>query len=186
MPFRPFQFAALIAAMVFGAALPAAARPLAADETETLDRSVGRYLSAIGSKNAEGIVAAIPPRVLNVFAGTAGIEAKNLNATLQKQTAEMMKDSSFSELTYDGTSLDATDVTMADGTPITWVTVPTAFTAVVKGTKTRNEQPLLALNEGGKWYFMRIDGPQQKMIAALAYPFLSEAAMPEATVTPVN
>jgi hypothetical protein len=186
MPLRPLRLALLAAILMAGSALSAWARPLTAEEAESLNKAVTRYLSSIQSRNAESIVNAIPPRVLNIFAGTAGIEAKDLNAVLEKQTAELMKDSSFTDLTSDQTALDATDATMDDGTKVTWVAVPTAFTATVKGKKTRNEQALLALDEGGKWYFLRIDGAQQKMIAALAYPFLANATMPEPKVTPIN
>ncbi|MFN0115107.1 MAG: hypothetical protein ACKVPY_10565 [Paracoccaceae bacterium] len=175
----------LTALLALGVLQPAQARPLTEDEAEALDKAVSRYLSASGSKNAEGIVAAIPPRVLNVFAGAYGIEAKNLDKTLIEQTAAMMKQASFSDLTSDQTALDAADVAMADGTAVTWVIVPTAFTAETKGNKTRNEQPLLALNEGGKWYFMRIEGEEVRKIVAFAYPFLAEAVLPEARVTPI-
>jgi hypothetical protein len=180
---RTTRLAALALALL-ALASAASARPLTPEEADKLGGAVNRYLSAIGSEDSEGIVSAIPPRILNVFAGTAGIEAKDLKPTLEKQMSAMMKDSSFSDLTSDQTALDATDVTMADGTPVTWAVVPTVFTAEVKGKKTRNEQPLLALSEGGKWYFLRIDGPQARMLAALAYPFLGDATLPEARVTP--
>jgi hypothetical protein len=184
--FRPAPFRLVIAsAAAILAALPAMSRPLTPEESGKLGASVDRYLSAIGSEDTEGIVNAIPPRILNVFAGTAGIEAKDLKPTLQKQMEAMMKDSSFTDLTSDQSALDATDVTMSDGTPVTWAVVPTAFTADVKGKKTRNSQPLLALSEGGKWYFLRIDSPQARMLASLAYPFLSDAKLPEANSTAI-
>jgi hypothetical protein len=57
--------------------------------------------------------------------------------------------------------------------------------AETDGKATMNRMALLALNEGGKWYFVKVDGPQQKQIAAIAYPFVAEAAIPEPVVSPV-
>jgi hypothetical protein len=178
----------LIAGFLLGAmlALPAAARPLTSEEETGLAQSMDLYLRAIGSGNAERIVKGIPPRILNIFAGTAGIEAKNLEKTLIDQTAAMMAGSRFSDIAADRAALDAGDAVLADGTAVTWVVVPTAFTAETGGARTRNAQPMLALREGDRWYFVRIDGDQQKQMVTIAYPFLSEVRFPAATVTPVQ
>ena len=176
----------LLVAVLFGIALalPAAARPLTPDEEAGLAKSMDIYLRAIGAGNAERIVNGIPPRILNIFAGTSGIEAKNLEKTLTDQTAAMMAGSRFTDIAADRTALDAGDATLADGTGVTWVVVPTAFTAETGGARTRNAQPMLALREDEKWYFVRIDGEQQKQMVTIAYPFLSDVTFPAATVTP--
>jgi hypothetical protein len=171
-------------AITFALAMPAAARPLSPDEDAALTRSMDSYLRAIGSGNAERIVKGIPPRIMNIFAGTSGIEARNLEKTLIDQTAQMMKGSSFTDIGADRRALDAQDAALADGTPITWVVVPTAFTAETNGARTRNEQPMLAIREGEKWYFVRIDGPAQQQMVAMGYPFLAKATFPAARVTP--
>jgi hypothetical protein len=175
-----------IAALALGLllALPAAARPLSPEEEAALTRSMDNYLRAIGSGDAERIVKGIPPRIMNIFAGTSGVEAKDLEKTLVEQTAAMMKGSSFTEIGADRSALDAQDATLADGSAVTWVVVPTAFTAEANGTRTRNEQPMLAIREGDGWYFVRIDGPAQQQMVAMGYPFLADVAFPKARVTP--
>lgn len=167
-------------------ALPAAARPLAPDEAKELGKSVDIYLRSIGRSEAERVVSAIPPRVLNVFAGKAGIEAGELIPTLAEQMKTLMKTAKFSDFYSDKSSLDAQDATLADGTVVTWVLVPTAFTAETAAGKTRNEQPLLVLKEGKKWYMMRIEGDAQRQLVGFAYPFLNDVEIPASRSTPLN
>ncbi|MGB3314425.1 MAG: hypothetical protein WBB85_08425 [Albidovulum sp.] len=167
-------------------ALPAFARPLATDEMDTLGKAVDGYLAAIEKADAPAIVSALPPRILNVFAGATGTEAKKLEATLVDQTKAMMKDSRFRDLAYGRSQLVAEDAALADGTAVTWVLIPTAFVSETKSGKTKHEQPLLALNEGGDWYFLRIDGPQSQQLAAIAYPFLAEIEFPPSLASAVK
>jgi hypothetical protein len=171
-------------ALTFAFALPAAARPLSPEEDAALTKSMDSYLYAIGAGDAERIVRGIPPRIMNIFAGTSGIEAKSLEKTLVDQTAKLMKGSKFTDVGADRSAFDAQDAALADGTAITWVVVPTAFTAETKTAKTRNEQPMLAIHEGKRWYFVRIDGPAQQQLVAMGYPFLAGVKFPAAKVTP--
>lgn len=166
-------------------ALPAAARPLEAAEAKALGKSVGIYLRAIGRNETERVVAALPPRVLNVFAGQAGIESKTLNKTLADQMRAMTKGVTFSDFTSDTASMDAQDAVLADGTTVTWVVVPTAFTATTATGKMRNEQPLLVLREGKSWYMMRMDPGAQQMVS-FAYPFLKDVTFPPSRATPIQ
>ena len=128
-------------------ALPLNARALSEEEQAGLTKAVDSYRRVTTAKNAEKIVATIPPRVLNVFAGTA---------------------------------------TLQDGTKVVWAVVPTQFAAEGKAGKSRNSQPLLAILESGKWYFSRIDGPQQQQIVSFAYPFIAGVSLPAATSTPLQ
>jgi len=175
----------LLLACLFTAlvALPAGARPLADTEEKTLSQAVDSYLRATAGGDAEKIVATIPPRVLNVFAGTAGIEAAKVQKALVDQTKGLLKTTKFTDFQSGKGPFDATDSPMADGTTVTWLFVPTEFTTETKGKKTRLKQPLLALEEAGKWYFTRIDGPQQKQLVGFAYPFIDKATLPEASST---
>lgn len=167
-------------------ALPAVARPLSEDEARSLDRALKTYLNATRGNNAETLVKAIPPRIMNVFAGSAGIEASKLEKTLVTQTRALTKGLTVRNPVADESALDATDAALADGTVVTWVVVPTSYEAEKDGKKTLNSQALVALNEAGKWYFVRMDGDQQRQIATIAYPFLAEAMVPAATATPMN
>jgi hypothetical protein len=176
----------LAAGLTLFAAAPVAARPLGAEEATALQKSVDTYLGAIGRRDAGQIIAALPPRVLNVFAGATGIEARKLNSTLVEQTETMMKGATFRDLAAEEGALEATETTLADGTEVTWVLVPTRFTMQSDGKRTLNRQPLLAVRENQTWYFLRVDGAERRQLAALAYPFLAEVAMPEARITPME
>lgn len=167
-------------------ALPVQARPLAEGEQAELMKSVDGYLRALGAANAEKIVATIPPRILNVFSGSSGVEASKVQDALTEQTAGLLKTTKFSDFQASKGPFEATDSTLADGTKVTWVVVPTEFTADSAGKKTRNTQPLLGLMEDGSWYFTRIDGPEQQKIVAMAYPFIADAVLPAASSAPME
>lgn len=166
-------------------AAPLAARPLSEAEGDGLQKAIDSYRRVTVNKNAEKIVSTIPPRVLNVFAGTAGIEASKVQETLIAQTAELLKTTEISDFVTAPGPFEGNDATLQDGTEVIWAVVPTQFTAEGKAGKTRNHQPLLAIFEGGKWYFSRIDGPAQQQIVAFAYPFIAGATLPAATSAPL-
>ncbi len=179
------RFAAAIAITIL-LALPASARPLGEDEAAQMSKSVDIYLRAIGRGEAERVISALPPRVLNVFAGQSGIEAKKLIDTLAAQMRELTKGVSFSDFTSEKNGLVAEDATLADGSVVTWVLVPTAFTAKSEAGRTRHEQPLLVLREGDKWYMMRLEGAAQVQLVSYAYPFLTDIILPPSVSTPLN
>lgn len=181
---RPIRLAALLATLLL--ALPAAARPLAKAEARALDTAITAYLGAIAEGDAEAVVAAMPPRVLAIFAAATGLEEKALRTTLVEQTGALMRGTKVSDLSADQSALDAGDETLADGATVVWVIVPTAFVSEAEGKAARNEQPLLALREGKAWHLLRIDGKERRDIAALAYPFLAGREFPEAKTTPVE
>jgi len=176
--------AAVILSLLLAA--PVSARPLSEVEAGDLQKAVDSYRRVTVNKNAEKIVATIPPRVLNVFAGTAGIEASKVQETLIAQTAELLKTTEISDFVTAPGPFEGNDATLQDGTQVVWAVVPTQFTAEGKTGKTRNNQPLLAILEGGKWYFSRIDGPAQQQIVSFAYPFIAEAKLPAATSKPLD
>jgi hypothetical protein len=175
-------------AILFAAllAFPAAARPLSPAEADALGKSVERYLSAIGRADAPAIVEALPPRILYVFAGATGVEAGKLEKTLVEQTKALMKGTKFRDLGANRSALDVQEAQLAGGGQVLWTLVPTTFTTEAKGKRTRHDQPLLALREKETWYFLRIDGPQQRQLAALAYPFLSDVEFPAASTAPAQ
>lgn len=183
---RPLARALLLAlALALPSALPAAARPMEPAEAKKMQTTVDVYLRSIGRGEAPRLVAALPPRIKNIFAGASGIEAKDLDATLVAQTETLLKSAKFSEFSADYSQIDATDSVLADGSKVTWVVVPTRFVVENAKGKTLNEQPLLAVNEKGKWYMMRIDGAQSQQLVSIAYPFLKDVSFPPARATPM-
>lgn len=163
----------------------AAARPLHTDEAAGLDKALRAYLGALARGDAGRIVAAMPPRIITMFAEQAGTDPAALQGTLAEQTAALMARSRFSEI---GSSMpdEAGDATLADGAKVVWAVVPARFTVTTGSRKVQNEQPLLALREAGAWYFLRIEGAAQSQMVSLAYPFLADATFPAATATEVK
>ncbi|MEI4485232.1 hypothetical protein V8J36_03450 [Frigidibacter sp. MR17.14] len=177
---------ALSLTLSLAAVLPAAARPMDAGEARKMETAVNVYLGAIGRGEADRVVGALPPRIKNIFAGSAGIEAGQLERTLTAQTAALLKAAKFANFSADFAGVEATDSVLTDGSKVTWVIVPTSFTAATAKGKTLNEQPLLAVNENGQWYMMRVEGAQQKQLVSIAYPFLQNVTFPESRVSPAK
>ena len=178
-PFAPIAF--VLSLLV---ALPVGARPLGDAEQAGLTKAVDAYGRATTDGDAAKIVATIPPRILSVFAGSTGLEAKKVEETLVGQTKDLMKNTKISGFVVAPGPFDATDATLADGTALVWVIVPAQFNADTNGQKTLNHQPLFAVLEDGHWYFSRVDGPQQQQVVAMAYPCIAEAKLPAAQSTP--
>jgi hypothetical protein len=166
--------------------LPADARDLTAAESSSLNKAAGSYLRAVGNGDAQTIVAALPPRVLTVFGAASGIEAKQLTQTLVEQTAALMKKTKFTSVAASEEVPQAGDAKLADGTEVVWAILKTSFVSETDGKATQNWQPLLALEETGTWYFLRVEGPQSKQLAAIAYPFLNDINFPSAASAPAN
>ena len=164
----------------------AEARDLTAEEARALDKAADTYLRAVGRRDAERIVAALPPRILTVFGAAGGIESRQLTKTLVEQTAALMQKTRFRDVAASDAAPQAGDARLADGTDVVWAILNTSFVSETEGKATRNWQPLLALNEAGTWYFLRVEGPQSKQLAAIAYPFLNEIDFPSAASAPVN
>lgn len=173
-------------AVALSLALPLQARPMNEEEAASLAKAISDYGRATMAKSAEKLVATIPPRVVNVVAGTAGIEASKIDETLIEQTRAVLKTSSISNFVTAPGPFEANDATLADGSAVVWAVVPAQFDAEGEAGKSRNNQPLLAIRESGTWYFARIDGPQQQQVVALAYPFIAEATLPAASSQPLE
>ena len=168
------------------AAAPSFARPMEGSEARKMQTSVDVYLRSIGRGEADRVVAALPPRIKNIFAGSAGIEAGKLDGVLIEQTKALLEAAEFDDFAADYSNVDATDSVLADGSRVTWTVVPTQFTVKTAGGKVLNRQPLLVLNEAGQWYMMRIEGAQQQELVSIAYPFLKGVSFPAASSAPVQ
>lgn len=166
--------------------VPADARTLTESEASSLDRAATSYLRAVGRGDAERIVAALPPRILTVFGAASGIEQGKLTKTLVEQTAALMGKTRFTNVAASEEVPDAGDARLSDGTDVVWALLKTSFVTETDGKATQNWQPLLALNEGGAWYFLRVEGPQSKQLASIAYPFLKDINFPSSASAPVN
>lgn len=166
--------------------LPLTARPLSEAEAAGLTKALEGFFRANTSGDAARIVATLPPRVVNVFAGTAGIEADDVQSALAKQTADLMKTTKVSEFVAAPGPYDAQDATLGDGSSVVWVVIPTQYVTATDKVKSRNSQPLFAVLENNHWYFSRIDGVQQQQLLSFAYPFIATATLPASSVTPLQ
>ncbi len=167
-------------------ALPAQARELTSEESRSLKSAINGFTRAMERGNARKIAATVPPRVLNMIAGTNGLKVRDLEKAMVEQTAAVMKSATFSDLTINQQDLDATDATLSDGTEIVWTLVPSTFRMTVGDNTTQNEQAMLALRDGRSWYLIRVAEPAQRQMISIVYPFLADADFPEPVSTPIE
>lgn len=174
-----------LAALAIAIAPAAFARPLTADEAQALEKVIGTFGRAMDRGDAERIVDTLPPRVLNFAAAQSGMEIKVLQSAMIDQTKGLLKDAKFSDFAAPITEADAQDATAPDGKPVVWTILRSSFKLKANDQTTLNEQPLVAVNEDGAWYLMRIEAGAEVMLGAI-YPFLKDVQYPAASQTPAN
>lgn len=182
---RPAAALAAALSLCLLSALPAAARPLSADERQGLETAVTAYSRALETGDAAALTASLPPRVMRLHAGMTGLTVEALGAAMTEQTAAMLAGTRFGALVADPAAAEAAEAALADGTPVLWAVLPASFETEQAGKRVRVTQPILALRDGGAWYLIRID-PTQAQVLTAVYPFLSGVTLPPATVEPLN
>ncbi len=167
-------------------AAPASARPLAPDESGSLGKSLAAFDAALTGRDSAALIAAIPPRLVDAIAAQSGTDAATLTSTLVTQSDAMLAGTTFDDLKTDIAAAEAEEARLPDGSQVTWALVPVSFVMDQNGRRTAYRQTILALNDGGSWYLMRIEHPAQRDLAATVYPFLADVKIPPGEATPVK
>ena len=174
----------LLAALALAA--PAAARPLDKAEAASLGTALSAYDAALTGHDSAALVAAIPPRLVAAIAAQSGMDVATLTSTMVTQSDAMLAETTFQDLGIDISAADARKARLPDGTGIVWALVPVSFVMDRNGKRTAFRQTILALNDGGAWYLMRIEQPAQRDLAATVYPFLATVTIPPGEATPID
>jgi len=174
----------LLAALALAA--PAAARPLDPAEAASLGKALAAFDTALTGRNSAALVAAIPPRLVAAIAAQSGMDVATLTSTMVTQSDAMLADTTFQDLSTDVKSADAQEAALPDGTSIVWAIVPVSFVMDRNGKRTAFRQSILALNDAGAWYLLRIEHPAQRDLAATVYPFLAGITIPPGEAKPLN
>jgi hypothetical protein len=156
-----------VAAFALLLASGALARPLTEAESGSLVATVEAFNAAMRAKDYEAIVKTIPPRVLAHIAKSVGAEVEALRKIVieeMKKTLVAVKIESF------GMDLSkAEHRELPGGEP--YVLVPTQTVMDPgEGGKMKAKSHTLALLDGGVWYLLRVNDPQQVAIMRQVYP----------------
>lgn len=168
----------------FLAAGPALAREITDDQRAALEARVAEFSATMTDGDMADLLGYTPPPVRATLAEMSGMDEAQL---VEAMRAAM--DAAMQGATIEGFSMDV-DAATVEETPDgsrAFVLIPTTTDVAVEGQGTmRAASQTLALEDGGEWWLVRIDDPQQTMILAQAYPEFAGVTFPAGTVTPVQ
>lgn len=166
-----------LAAVLFMAAC-ATPYDIPAEDSAALAQRITSFEQAFVSGNTTEVINVIPPRLIAAIAAEGGVSEKALRRqmeTLTKQATAKVKIVSF------GMALDrATFLTTPSGRPYGLIPTQTVVQAP-NGQKLQSDNNTLALEDGGKWYLIRIDEGRQMELMREAYPAFQGVTFPQGT-----
>lgn len=178
-------FKRLIATLaVFAAlALPALAAELTPDEQAGLEARIANFDAAMRGSDMAGILGVIPPAVLTQIATNYGVSSEDLVTSAQQQIDEALKSIAIESFGMDMATAEVVD--LADGT--TYVMIPTETVMDLgEAGKMRSSSKTLALLDGGTWYLMAVDDPEQIAVLRQVYPAFVDVEFTAATMEVVT
>ena len=148
------------------AAVPAEAA-IDAAQLEALGERVAEFEAAIRASDFDGVLAVVPPRVLDVLATRFGVTPDQMRSVFRVQAAQTMRQVEIVSFTMDVE--DARPGEVPAGVP--YVLIPTE-TVMVEETLGRAvaRSRTIALLDGGAWYLVRVDDDRQISVLREAYP----------------
>ncbi|WP_299024732.1 hypothetical protein [uncultured Sulfitobacter sp.] len=156
----------LIAATLFVAAC-AAPYNLPSQDRADIAQRIASFERAFVRGNTTEIINVVPPRMITAIAARGGVSERVLRREMAKLTREAtakIKVVSF------GMALDqAKFLTTPSGRPYGLIPTQTVV-QTPNGTKLQSNNSTLTLEDGGKWYLIRIDDAQQIDLMREVYP----------------
>jgi ketosteroid isomerase-like protein len=164
----------ILAAAAFATALPLSALAFDNSDRAAVQAVTQSFAQNLRAKNFEGVLNAMPPKILNYMSQQTGIPANELAGTLARQMSVFMGDVTVERFNMNMNRM-ATGTTN-DG--IDFAFIPTRTTVKgPEGRQTTNTQTL-ALQDGGQWYLVRIEQAQQYEIVKAVYPGFANVRLP--------
>jgi hypothetical protein len=170
-------------ALPLAPASPAWARALNPQEKADLAKTVTEFDTAMRESRFDKIVETMPPRVLGVMAGRAGVPVAQMRDALIATSKNLMESVKMPAFGMDLAKTEYKE--LPSGTP--YAVIPTS-TIIESGPSTRIKQNIhtIALLDGGKWYLVRIDDAKQIAILREAYPEFTGVEFPRGTMEAVK
>lgn len=167
----------LIAATLFIAAC-AASYDLPADDRAAIAQRVTSFERAFMRQNTSEIINVVPPSLIAAIAQDANVPEATLRTAMQTETRNALRQIKVVSF---GMSLEqATFLTTPNGRPYGLIPTQTVIEAP-NGTKLQSNNNTLTLEEGGKWYLIRIDQGRQMELLREIYPDFKGISFPQGT-----
>ncbi len=167
----------LMATALFVAAC-AAPYTLPATDRADIAARIASFERAFVNNNTTEIVNVVPPRMIAAIAQDAGVPEKLLRQEMAKLTREATRDVKVISF---GMSLDtAKFLTTPSGRAYGLIPTQTVV-QTPDGRKLQSNNQTLTLEDGGKWYLIRIDDPSQIALMHRVYPDFKGVTFPKGT-----
>lgn len=168
----------LLAATALFLAACAAPYALPADDRAAIAQRIASFERAFVTGNTTEVINVIPPRLIAAIAAEGGVSEKALRREMAKLTKEA---TSKIDIVSFGMALDqATFLTTPSGRPYGLIPTQTVV-QIPNGTKLQSNNNTLAIEDGGKWYLIRIDEGRQFELMREAYPEFKGVKFPQGT-----
>jgi len=175
---------------IFGAAIAltlvltgvAEARALNDSERASLSATVSDFNGAIKAANIDRISQTVPPRIFDLLAKKA-----NIDAAVIRETMTRMLKSTMDETPFEAFSMDMARATFKEtpnGDP--YALIPTEVSLAVGGQRFKVSTHTLALLDGETWYLVRVSEEQQVALLREAYPNFTAEKFPQSTTETLN
>lgn len=133
-----------------------------------------RLAADISSGNMAGTLDVMPPALLQQMATQVGVSTDQLKEMVATQAAQAMEQVKIEETTYDlDTAQKATSSAGRD-----YALIPTRTVMQMGSDRVEATGTTLALEDGGKWYLLRLDSPEHLAMIGQLYPDLAGLTAP--------
>lgn len=164
----------IIAAAALAAVLPLAAPAFDASDRAAVRTASDRFAAAFVSKDFEAVIDAMPPKLVAYMAQQVGMAADALGASMAQQMTVFAGDVTVEKL--DMKTGRMTTGRTPDG--IDYAFIPTRTTVKNASARQSVDSQTLALEDGGQWYFLRLEQAQQYEIVKAVYPGFAAIRLP--------
>lgn len=165
-------------------AAPAWAQDLPEADRAALSARVAEFDAAMVAGDMGGLLRFTPPAVRATLAEMSGLSEAELATALAEAAAASMEGASIEDFAMD---VDAATPAETPGGERSYVLVPTVTDIAVEAQGLwRSTTQTLAFEDGGDWWLVRVEDPQQVAILAQAYPEFAGVTFPAGTTEPIE
>lgn len=165
----------LLATALFVAAC-AAPYTLPANDRADIAKRIASFERAFVANNTTEIVNVVPPRMIAAIAQEAGVSEKLLRSEMAKLTREATRNVKVISF---GMSLKTAKF-LTTPTGRVYGLIPTqTVVQTPAGRKLQSNNQTLTLEDGGKWYLIRIDDARQIELMRKVYPDFKGVTFPK-------
>jgi hypothetical protein len=164
---RPLAVLGVVFALMTAGVFSAWSQALDAQQQADMQARVDSFQAIISKGDMAAVFDYMPPKILELIATQSGVSIDQIKAAAKTEIEEALKTVTFDSFTMDTKAGVAGK--LENG--LVYMLIPTETKMSVDGAgKVRATSETLALNDGGKWYLVRIDTPTQSDLVKKIYP----------------